>query len=486
MLTSGALALRLRMLAQGRAVSAVLLGLYQVLGTLAFVVTIPYGILRAARHPGEMRERMGWGRWNGEEAPLWLHAASLGELEAVRSLLREGGREFAPPILLSVLSVSARRRAPERVPGVPITFAPLDLWFTLLPFLRKVRPRGLVLTETELWPMTLLACRMCRVPVVLISGRLSSRHWKRTRLLRFLLTPLLGSIEGISAQSGLDEARFRAMGASGVQVLGNVKYRMDAGESARESEELRRSVLALLLRSSLLQNGARAPALLLVAGSVRLGEECVLQVAGVPGVLLVLAPRHLRERAHWIETCGRRGLRVAPWSESASSSPSAGAPAYPVVLLLDTHGELGAFYRIADAAFVGGTLAPIGGHNLFEPAREGIPIAFGPYTGGVSDVAEPLLRRGGGFRVKDGAEVAAWAARMAADRGAREVAGRAARAAALEVAGASARNWDFLESFPWTRVRRVAGARENAPPERESRSSSVAARDTHAAGGAEG
>jgi 3-deoxy-D-manno-octulosonic-acid transferase len=118
-------------------------------------------------------------------------------------------------------------------------------------------------------------------------------------------------------------------------------------------------------------------------------------------------------------------------------------------LLVDLHGELGAWYAVADAAFVGGTLVPIGGHNLFEPARCGVPVAFGPYTGGVEDAAEPLLRLGGGVRVRDGAELASWVTRLRDDTSAATRGAAGAAAAARAMADGAGRTLDFLQRFEW-------------------------------------
>jgi 3-deoxy-D-manno-octulosonic-acid transferase len=454
--------------------SWVLLFAYQALGTVAFLLAVPFLLLRAVRHPEEMAERMGWRGPRLEGSPLWLHAASLGELQSLQSLLQDRERELAPPLLLTVLSVSARRAG--AIP-CPVRFAPVDLWFAVWPFLRRVKPRGLVLVETELWPFTLAACRARGVPVVVVSGRLSQRRWRRTRRLRPLLRPLVSRLAGVGAQSEADAERFRWLGVPAVQVAGNLKYRMNPAAQLHDSQLVRRQVDQLFL---------------LVAGSVRTGEEGVLDCVGgsgedsstlnpgssTPGspregrLLLVLAPRHLREREHWIEACAARRVRASLRSRSDLPAPVPGAAARAAfraalsaipgeLLLLDTHGELGRFYAAADAAFVGGTLVPIGGHNLFEPAREGIPVAFGPHTGGVADLAEPLLRRGGGFRVEDGAALRQWVEGMRADPAAHARAGAAAREAAAEVAGGVARTWGFLESFPWAAVRRRGAAGTN-------------------------
>ncbi len=490
--------------------------LYQVAGTLGFLVALPYVLFRLWRHPEEMRERLGWSAARPEsmatepvdQRPLWIHLASLGELEALSALWAEPGWSVSPPMVVTVLSTSARAHAARRLgAGVTIAHAPLDLWFAVLPFLSRVRPRGLLLLETEIWPLTLHLCRRRGIPVALISGRLSPRKWRRTYRFRALLGPAIRGTQACAVQSAGDAERFRMLGCSNVSITGNLKYRLETErnkiDGARDADSL-----------------ARKSPLILTAGSVRTGEEAILDAVGTPGTLLVLAPRHLRDRDHWIQALQERGigfverssmkLKLLPLellrdpvrraqfraevlsgieaakarrfigaedgaSIESGASPSPGTPntrsdALSSVLLVDVHGELSAWYAVADAAFVGGTLVPIGGHNLFEPAREGIPVAFGPHTGGVEDLAEPLLRTGGGTRVAGAAELAGWVRSLVEDPARRVEAGRAALEAAREVAGASARTWAFLETLSWVRVERPGKLDQENRPARISKS----------------
>ncbi len=449
-----------------------LLACMQILGTLGFCVALPFVFFRALRHPLEMRERLGRGK-PVEQGALWFHAASLGELQALRALLEERAWEPERPILVTVLSVSARRQAEAVLgPGVPVRHAPLDLWFAVLPFLRAVRPRGLILIETEIWPMTLAACRGLRIPVAVVNGRLSERKWSRTWRLRGLLGPAVRAMDGCAVQSAADGRRFGALGAAAPIITGNLKYGLQPQVLPEptnvDTEGSRRA--------------GDAGRLLLTAGSLRSGEESVLECARVPGLALIAAPRHLREREHWTAALEERGIPFVLRSSAPVETPSPAALRDPVlrrsfraevaccvaegaVLVVDTHGELASWYAASDLAFVGGTLVPIGGHNLFEPAREGLPVAFGPHTQGVEDLAEPLLRHGGGTRVSSGEEVAAWAAHMLHDPAARIRAGRGALEAAAEVAGAAGRTWEFLARFSWARAHLRKSGREH-PAER--------------------
>jgi 3-deoxy-D-manno-octulosonic-acid transferase len=525
-----------------RARRLLLVLLYQALATLAFLAALPYVLLRSARHPGEMIERAGWGPLpsGAGPRPLWLHAASLGEVEAIRGLL--SGEEAAGngPAVLTVLSVSARRQAPRKLPRALTTrFAPLDLWFCVLPFLARLKPRALLLAETELWPMTLAACRWSGIPVALVSGRVSDRNWKRTSRFAGWLRPFCETLLGVGAQTEADADRFRRLGAPRVEVTGNLKHdlrgaRGSANESTcppeaggfppvdaatdRESQSQDASTgkkpegpgAATGRKAVTGEDGAkrgnaaaRAPGtagnrpvggaadpdetaggprpFLWVAGSLRRGEETVLDAAArAPGreAILVLAPRHLRELEHWRQACQSRGLRVrlrsgealpippsGPFSaadrekirrevarilrcdDGPSGEAKAARESASAVLLVDIHGELTAWYAVGEAAFVGGTLVPLGGHNLFEAAREGVPVAFGPHFGGVRDVAEALLGEGAGRCVGGAAELSAWLDELSRDEAARREKGRAALRVARRLGGAGERTRNLLESF---------------------------------------
>lgn len=439
--------------------AALLLLVYQAAGMLAFLATSPWLAWRFLRHRREMTERLGRCAPTTRSPagrPLWIHAASLGELEGLRALLAAPGGRPADPLLLTVLSVSARDRAAdlERT-GVRVRFAPLDLWFCLLPFLRRERPRGLLLVETELWPATLFLCRVQGVPVAVVNGRLSARKWGTTRFLRPLLVAELSRVATCAAQSEADAMRFRRLGLSRVTVAGNLKYRR-----ADVREELSR------------EGDGR---FLFVAGSLRRGEEAVLDAVRGLDLTVVVAPRHRREHEHWMAALRRRNLVGLPRSRQPLAVPpkhqlrdamprgelrqataqllARGSGEQETVLLLDTHGELGSWYAVADAAFVGGTLAPFGGHNLFEPAREGVPVAFGPHTGGVRDLAEPLLRTGGGREVRTAEELAGWLRMLRSDALSRGAASQGARDAALEVTGAAERTRDLLSGLDWIKLR---------------------------------
>ena len=264
----------------------------------------------------------------------------------------------------------------------------------------------LVIDETELWPVWLRAAA-ARGPVVWVNGRISDRSWPWYRLIRPLMAGVLSRLSLLAVITERDAARAIALGARAdrVRVTGNLK--VDA------------------LAPAVPPRGVPAGAWV-VAGSTRAGEEAAVLAAftrvraRVPAARLCLAPRHLNRADEVARLVGAAGLTVR--------RRSAGGPGRADCLLLDTHGELAAMYRLARVAFVGGTLAPVGGHNVLEPALAGAPVVFGPYTANIREHAAGLVRAGGGFRVRDARDLGArLTALMAAPRAARAAGGRARR-----------------------------------------------------------
>jgi 3-deoxy-D-manno-octulosonic-acid transferase len=414
--------------------------LYQALACLAALGGILYMVLF---RPRELRERLGGGGISQRPGCVWIHAASLGEFEAARPLIRAwGSGAGAARLLVSCANPIARRWIAQRLPeGARVRLAPLDIWPCVARALARERPSCLVFLETEIWPAWILAAACRSIPVAFASARLSDRTYPRYRRIRFLLRPLLGKVCAIGCRTEEDRRRWVAIGAPGERctVWGNTKY--DASQPAR---------LAI-------HRGEGDP-FVLAAGSIRTGEEAILDIAPGTcdgGIRWILAPRHLREIPRWEVACVRRGLsfrrlgdlgiQIDGPSERAARALRAGVgDRMPAVVIVDRMGVLLSCYRAADAAFVGGTWVPIGGHNLFEPAREGVPVIFGSSIEGVRDVGEALIAHGGGILVSDANALGSALARLCADPMERAGMGAAARRAAEALSGAAERTIEGL------------------------------------------
>jgi 3-deoxy-D-manno-octulosonic-acid transferase len=279
------------------------------------------------------------------------------------------------------------------VPEATCALAPLDHLWVVSRVLSRVRPSLLVLIETELWPVMIGAARRRGVPIVIASGRLSLGSLSRYRRWRFLFQPAVHCIDRIGARSRVDAERFVSLGArtGRVEVVGDLKLEPPAAPPDL-AEELRAAL------------GHRR---WLVAGSTHLGEEGAALDAlehcerhGV-AVGLVLAPRHL-SRIEEVEREVRRRGRAVRRRSALGGEPLASRE----VLLLDSYGDLAAVYGKASLAFVGGTLAPIGGHDLLEPLQAGVAVCFGPSVANVEAAAELVVKSGAGRAVMKADELA--------------------------------------------------------------------------------
>jgi 3-deoxy-D-manno-octulosonic-acid transferase len=397
---------------------------------------------RLAGFSGELPERLGSLSAAGRAALAgrrvwWIHAASAGEVGGLAPVLETlAARPGAPAFLLTTTTVAGREAA-RRLPVVAwAQLAPLDAWPCVSRFLDAAAPERLVLAETELWPSTLLLAARRGLRPALVNARMTPRSFGRYRLIAPFLAPALRALSAVGAQSAEDAARFEALGlpSGRARVTGNAKY--DRGDVPAAAEAVDARLRAL--------GWDGAP--LFVAGSTHpVEEEAVVAAfravsADVPGLRLVLAPRHVERAAEALATLTAAGLKTARWSAPAEDAPGARA------LLVDGMGVLPAFFARARAAFVGGTLVPVGGHNLLEPALAGVPVLFGPNTGHIALPARLLSESGGAFRVAGAAELRGRLEAWAADAEAARAAGAKARAAAESLRGAAARAADLLEA----------------------------------------
>jgi 3-deoxy-D-manno-octulosonic-acid transferase len=294
-------------------------------------------------------------------------------------------------------------------------FAPLDFPGPVRRVLRGLRPSLLVLVETELWPNLLSVARAEGVPVCIVNARLAPERMSRYRRLRVLYGPLVRNLDAVGAQDPEQERRFAELGAprSVIEVTGNMKYDLPVPIDDRASMRRRLAI------------GSERP--VLIAGSTaELEEAPVLDAyqrvkAKTPDALLILAPRRPERFGPAADAVAHRSLHLGRRSEGALANSETD------VLLVDVLGELSSLYAAADGAFVGGSLVPVGGHNLLEPASVGVPVAFGPHTGHVEEPASSLLACGGGVRVADSAELARVWLVWATDAAERNRAGNAAK-----------------------------------------------------------
>ena len=401
--------------------------------------------------------RLGFGQPPPARGSVWLHGSSAGEISLLRPLIRRLSADYpAAPIVISAYSSTGFAAARKMYPDARIIFFPLDLSFVVRRFLRRYDPRLVVIVESDFWPNFLRAAHARGVPVTVINGKMSERSWRihaRTRL----VPGLLRRMPLIAVQSEAHASRYRRLGVpeERVAVTGNMKYDLTASDGPPPAD-LRRAL-----------NYAPGDAVI-IGGSLRDGEngvmaECYRSLArGRPCVGLILVPRYPAEAARIRSDLEAKGMRVVRKSEIDAGR--AGAPGCEGVLLVDTVGELRALYGVADIAYVGGSLfargSNKGGHNVIEPAIQGVPVLFGPHHFSFSDTVEDLLAAEAGVRVGDAGELREALARLLADGGRRRRMGRRAREVILRRQGATERNYELLR----THLEALRERRASPPP----------------------
>lgn len=341
---------------------------------------------------------------------IWLHAASVGETMSILPVLSVLA-EDVPTILLTTGTVTsskllAQRLEPALAGRVLHRFAPLDVPRWAARFLDHWRPDVAGFVESELWPNLLAACRVRRIPTMLINARLSERSLLRWQRVPGLARQVLGGFAQVQPRSATDAERLRALGCCRVGEPGDLK--LAAPPLPADETELRR------LRKML----AGRPVWL--AASTHPGEETLVLAAHRMlasdhlGLLTIIAPRH-PERGATIPAAGHRSRGDGPPAEG--------------VWVVDTLGELGLWYQLAGITFVGRSLLPPGGgQNPLEPARLGCAIAVGPHTGNFTDHVATLGAAGGLTVVRDATELGRWVDRLLRDPSQRQAMGEAAAA----------------------------------------------------------
>jgi len=414
----------------------------------------------ASRLPGAparwraLRDRLGHvpaaERAGASAAPaVWVHAASVGELNAVHPLLaalrqRLPGRQ----VVVSTLTRTGLARAREMRDVHVALLLPLDARRPVRRLAGAFRLEAFLFTETEIWPTWLDEMERLGVPAFMVSGRVSERTARRAPLLRLLFRRSLRAVT-CCMQTPADAARVVAVGADPgrVQVTGSLKDEAAAAASPRVAA----------LERWLAAGGRR----LIVAGSTHEGEdapvlEAYARVRGLhPDVVLLLAPRH-PER---FEAVGRlvtdRGLRLQRFSDVNGTAQSA---RLADVVLLDEMGPLAECYRVAVVAFVGGSLVEVGGHNVLEPAASGTPVVVGPHTANAAEATARLIEAGGALRVDSAEALALALEHVLAEPEVRRTMGERAQAAARAGQGALGRHLKILAA-------RLSAARFARAPE---------------------
>jgi 3-deoxy-D-manno-octulosonic-acid transferase len=382
-----------------------------------------------------LSERFGWGGRTSSQPAIWLHAVSMGEMSAAAPLVRALCARYPQyPLVLTTATPTGRARARSLFgAAVDIRFLPYDTPQAVARFLDRSRPRLAIIMETELWPNLFNECARRGVPLVLANARLSPKSVARYRQFGSLLREIFSASSLIAAQTREDAERFMAIGAMSARthVVGNIKFDVELSTAViDQGRELRAAF------------GSERPTW--IAGSTHAGEEEQVLAAHKElsrDALLLLVPRHPDRFDAVAALLARSGI---PFTRRSSGRAPDGATQ---VVLVDTVGELAALYAAADVAFVGGSLVPIGGHNLLEPAALGLPVLTGPFYANGKDVARLLLQQGAALEVKDARELAAALRLLLADPARRQRVGAIGRRIVESNRGSALRLLELIEEL---------------------------------------
>lgn len=434
--------------------------MYSILLTIAFVAMLPYFIYQAIfnrKYVGGLSQRLGLlpdappnalndESGSGLRQAIWIHAVSVGEALAAKPLIAALRARFPQyRLIISTTTVTGQAVARSRVTEADdICYFPFDWSFSVRRALDAIRPRVVILMESELWLNFLSECEARGIPVIVANGRVSDRSFARSRKFGFFVRRLYGLVTRFVMQSRLDAERAIGLGAPAerVAISGNLKFEIgDVNDSPKIVETAKTFALD------------SAP--LLIAGSTTEGEEEMVIAAfeglrkknGFGRVRLLIAPRYPERFDAVARSLKSSRLRVARRSLPEGDCGAAD------VILLDTVGELAALYRFASVVFVGGSLLPKGGHNVLEPALYAKPIIVGPHMENFREIATEFLRRGAILQLRGAdtqaltAELRDAFARLLSDKNYAETLGSNARRAIDENRGATAGTIEIVSEY---------------------------------------
>jgi 3-deoxy-D-manno-octulosonic-acid transferase len=418
-----------------------------VLYALILLLLSPWLLWRAwrtGRYRRGLREKLGGTTQVLPPGAVWFHGVSLGEMQVLRQLVSAFRRRHpATPVVVSSTTDTGLAEARKHFPDLPVIVFPLDFSFAVDRTFAQVRPALLVLCESELWPNLLMGAKKAKVPVALVNGRMSPRSLARYRLFSWLTRPLLRSLSLAAMQSDEYTAAMLALGVEPGKAVttGNLKYDGASLDRTNPRSAALRSLFQITSEN-----------IVWVVGSTQTPEEEIairifrtLQPS-FPSLRLLLIPRHPDRFAEVAQLLHREGLAYV--RRSSLNAETAEKPTVPAVVLVDSVGELGALWALADLAYVGGSLdGKRGGQNMIEPAAYGVAVTFGPHVWNFRQTAASLIEVGGAAAVRDEEELLEVTHRLLGDARERRAIGAAGRAFVLTQQGATERTLALLDRF---------------------------------------
>ncbi len=368
--------------------------LYRLLSILIIAVGAPFLLIKALAGGHGIKERLGYIPKRKSSGRLfWFHAASVGELKILSSVIPKIRRKYQDiDFAVSTTTITGKAKAMGILGDYATVFLhPIELKSAVQRTIGRIKPEKLIVVETELWPLVLRVAQDGGVKPYLINGRMSAKSFRWYKTFRPLFSPIIGRFERVIVQTDEDAKRYEMLGARGISIVGNIKYDQVLNEAKIISPEI-------IFRKN--EN------LKFVAGSLRKGEDDIL-IESVKKSFnedllcqFILVPRHMKDLEGLCNKLKEKSIDYILWSEYRGESIND-----RTVLIVNTMGELPSFYSLADIAFVGGSLVPIGGHDPVEPASMGKAVVFGPYMDNAAEAASALLESGGAMEVKNSDQI---------------------------------------------------------------------------------
>ena len=422
--------------------------LYSLLLTFGFILLLPrfaIDAFRNGKYVTGLRQRLGdIPQIEAAGRPtIWLHCVSVGEAQAALSLVRQLKETFPNyALVISTTTVTGQRLAQTifKQQAAAVFYFPIDWAWTVRRVLRRINPAAIFIMETELWPNLFRAARQRRTPVVLLNGRISDKSSRRYKRIRPFISRVLNDLTLATMQSQQDAQRIRELGLADDRIvaLGNLKF--DSAGSVADNK------LTNQIRERFNFADDRP---LFVAASTHEPEESVVLEAfravkqSHARLRLLLAPRHPERFAEVASL-----LTASEFSVARRSAPATNKDAMADIVLLDSIGELSAVFPLAEIAFIGGSIAPHGGHNVIEPAAYGVCTITGPHSSNFAAITKALLADGALLQLSDTAQAATELAEsvrtLLSDKKRREQIGERARAVCDANRGATGRTLELL------------------------------------------
>ena len=407
---------------------------------------IPFVVLRlfwlGFRNPDYRRrwkERFGFpDKITSHDKIIWLHAVSVGEVQASRPLVNALLEEYSDyKILVTTMTPTGADSVNQYFgDSVKHLYLPYDLPVAVKHFISVIEPSILIVMETELWPNLFHYCHKKNIPVIVVNARMSEKSAKGYRRFSSFTHSTLENVSLVIAQGNKDAERMIALGVDKdkVSVTGNLKFDIHLPHSVTEQAQALRRYLSV-----------NRP--VWIAASTHEGEEKIILDAFdkvlplQPQCLLVIVPRHPGRAAGVRELCTRRNFKVLCKSDNKECDENV------KIFILDTLGELPMYYAAADVAFVGGSLTEIGGHNMLEPASLGLPVIMGPHVFNFQEISQLLLDEGAAWKVTNSDELSSRVSSLLGDANLRHSIGELGRNIIMKNRGNVEKIMELIRDF---------------------------------------